>query len=57
MGEWAPFGVSLLSVLFIAVVILIKLEDPEGPVIFTQERSDWGRRSCDHRQRREVDHA
>lgn len=32
------FGIILLSFLFIIVVILIKVEDPKGPVFFAQKR-------------------
>lgn len=32
------FGLLLLSIVFIAVAILIKIEDPKGPVFFTQKR-------------------
>lgn len=32
------FGLLLLSIVFIAVAILIKLEDPKGPILFTQKR-------------------
>jgi lipopolysaccharide/colanic/teichoic acid biosynthesis glycosyltransferase len=31
-------GICLLSVLFIFIAILIKIEDPKGPVFFTQKR-------------------
>lgn len=34
----ALLGIILLSLLFIAVAIAIKLEDPKGPVFFTQKR-------------------
>lgn len=32
------FGLLLLSIVFIAVAILIKIEDPKGPIFFTQKR-------------------
>ncbi|MCM3670892.1 sugar transferase [Mesobacillus maritimus] len=31
-------GISLLSLLFIVIAILIKIEDPKGPIFFTQKR-------------------
>ncbi|MGD6816607.1 sugar transferase [Metabacillus sp. 113a] len=34
----ALLGIILLSLLFIVVAIAIKLEDPKGPVFFTQKR-------------------
>ena len=32
------FGIILLSLLFIVIAILIKIEDPKGPVLFSQKR-------------------
>lgn len=32
------FGLLLLSIVFIAVAILIKIEDPKGPIFFSQKR-------------------
>ncbi|WP_225650025.1 sugar transferase [Mesobacillus jeotgali] len=32
------FGLLILSIVFIAVAILIKIEDPKGPIFFTQKR-------------------
>lgn len=34
----AILGIILLSLLFVIVAVLIKLEDPKGPVFFTQKR-------------------
>lgn len=34
----AVFGLLLLSIVFIAIAILIKIEDPKGPILFTQKR-------------------
>ena len=34
----ALLGILLLSLLFIVVALLIKMEDPKGPVFFTQKR-------------------
>ncbi|MCY8513122.1 hypothetical protein [Bacillus atrophaeus] len=42
MGEWAPFWVSLLSVLFIAVVILIKLEVIRKGLLFSHKNEVTG---------------
>ncbi|MBD7963185.1 sugar transferase [Fictibacillus sp. Sa2CUA10] len=32
------FGLFLLGIIFVVVAIAIKLEDPKGPIIFTQKR-------------------
>jgi exopolysaccharide biosynthesis polyprenyl glycosylphosphotransferase len=32
------FGLVLLSIVFLSVAILIKIEDPKGPIFFTQKR-------------------
>ncbi|MGD7007043.1 sugar transferase [Metabacillus sp. 84] len=34
----ALLGIILLSLLFIVVALIIKLEDPKGPIFFTQKR-------------------
>lgn len=34
----ASFGIILLSLLFLMVAILIKIEDPKGPILFKQKR-------------------
>jgi exopolysaccharide biosynthesis polyprenyl glycosylphosphotransferase len=34
----STIGLSLLSILFILVALIIKLEDPKGPIFFSQKR-------------------